>query len=166
MKQIAVACLCLLLCAALLCGCDGQTGGDVSVDINAPVHVLDDFKNGDISCLVTVQRGSDTSETSVYELSGQQAVDLYNLLNRANWVEAAKAETPTGAYTQMMTVDFYAGRSFEKATAFFGTFSLSNQERVIASASPSDLSLSMAQAPAGTYEAMRAYVVENGEESE
>lgn len=173
MKRFFAFALCVLLCAALLCGCDSQKGGDVSVDINADIHTLDEFKNGDISCEVTVDKVNSTTatgaesaaeeESETYVFSGQQAVDLYNLLNRSNWVEATQAERPTGVCVQMVTLDFYSGHDLENARQYFGSFTVSDQNSVIASASPMELSLAVAQAPEGTYEALISYVAEKGE---
>lgn len=175
MKRILAFGVCLLLCAALLCGCDGARGNDVSVDINALIHTLDEFKNGDVSCFVTVEKATEPTatgattaapETVTYTFKGQEAVDLYNLMNRAEWQSGDVADQPTGTYAQMLTLDFYAGRSLENATAYYGTVTISNQDRIIASASPNDLALSIAQAATGTYDALWSYITENGEVDE
>ncbi len=176
MKRILAFGVCLLLCAALLCGCDGARGNDVSVDINALIHTLDEFKNGDVSCFVTVEKAKEPTatgaesaaveETVTYTFKGQDAVDLYNLMNRAGWKTMEAADQPTGTYAQMLTLDFYAGRSLEDATAYYGTVAISNQDRIIASASPNDLSLSIAQAAAGTYDALWEFITEKGEVDE
>ncbi len=178
MKRILALGVCLLLCAALFCGCDGARGNDVSVDINAPIHTLDEFKNGDVSCFVTVEKAKEPTATgaesvaetetvtATYTFKGQEAVDLYNLMNRTGWKTVDTADQPTGTYAQMLTLDFYGGRSLENATAYYGTVTISNQDRIIASASPNDLALSMAQAAKGTYDALWSYITEKGEEDE
>lgn len=173
MKRVLALGVCLLLCAALLCGCDTKPGTDVSVDINAPIHTLDEFKNGDVSCLVTIipvedatatgTESQEEKEPTAYLFEGQEAVDLYNLLDRANWGKAKNDDQLTGTYTGMLTLDFFSGNDLESASAYYGSFSISNQDRVIASASPNDLSLNMAQAAEGTYDKLWAYLTEKEE---
>ena len=173
MKRLLVLGVFVLLCVVLVCGCDTQPTDEPAVDINVPTHTLDEFKNGDFSCHVTVETAEEKIATGVkdekkpepvtYEFSGQETVDIYNLLDRANWVKPGEGAQSTGTFTQMLTLDFYAGRSVENAKAYYGSFVLSNQERTMASASPSDLSMTMAMAPPGTYEAVYDYIIEHGE---
>lgn len=169
MKRIFTLGVCLLLCVGLLCACDRAGGGEVSVDVNAPVHVLDDFKNGNVSCLVTVTKARDKDDASkveepvAYLFDRQEAVDLYNLLNRSKWEPVTPENKPSDGYAQMLTLDFFTGSSLDNARAYYGSFSLSNFDFVISSASPNDLSLSSAIAPAGTYDGILAYMNEKGE---
>ena len=174
MKRIFVLGVCLLMAAALLCGCDQKPGNDVSVDLNAPVHTLDEFRHGDVSCLVTITQAKDQTATGAesqeekepvaYLFEGQEAVDLYNLLNRSQWESVTDKDQPTGTYTQMLTLDFFTGHDLDSARAYYGSFSISNQGRVLASASPNDLSLSMVKTPAGTYDGLWEYVKKGIEE--
>ena len=174
MKRIVVLGVCLLMAAALLCGCDQKPGNDVSVDLNAPVHTLDEFRHGDVSCLVTITQAKDQTATGAesqeekepvaYLFEGQEAVDLYNLLNRAQWKSVADSVLPTGAYAQMLTLDFFTGHDLDTASAYYGSFSISNLNRVIASASPNDMALNVAQAAAGTYDGLWEYVEKGIEE--
>ncbi len=172
MKRIVALCVCLLLSVSLLCACDGSTENEVSVDINAPIHVLEDFPKGNVTCLVTVEsKGFQTAtgadgtavEPDTYVFKGQEAVDLYNLMNRSAWVAGEEAARPTGTFEQMLTLDFYSGKSVEDATAYFGSFTISNRDQVLASPSPMTLSVSGAQAVDGTYDVLWKYVTEKGE---
>ena len=172
MKRMVALCVCLLLSVTLLCACDSSTDNDVSVDINAPIHVLEDFPKGKVTCLVTVEsKGFQTAtgadgtaiEPDTYVFKDQEAVNLYNLLNRSAWESAGDAARPTGTFEQMITLDFYSGKSVEDASAYYGSFTISNRDQVLASPSPMTLSVSGAQAPEGTYDALWQYVTEKGE---
>lgn len=176
MKRIVAVCLCLLLCGALLCGCDTTRGNEVSVDINAVVHTLDEFPKGDFSCDVVYEEGkekttgtaaessADEEEPVVTHFTGQTAVDLYNLLNRSAWKPVKEAAEPTGEYTGMLTLDFYTGKSLEHPTAYYGEFTISNQNRVIISLSPQSLSMSVGIAPEDTFSNVWEFIEKNGEE--
>ena len=65
MKKIVALCVCVLLCATLFCACDEKTTEEVSVDLNASVHVLEDFPNGKVTCLVTVEKKGQQTATGV-----------------------------------------------------------------------------------------------------
>ena len=176
MKRIVAVCLCLLLCGALLCGCDTTQGNEVSVDINAVVHTLDEFPKGDFSCDVmfeeakekttgnAAESSADEKEPVVTHFTGQAAVNLYNLLNRSAWKSAEGAALPTGVYTGMLTLDFYTGKDLERATAYYGEFTISNQNRVIISPSPQSMSMSMGIAAEDTFSNVWEFIEKNGEE--
>ncbi len=167
----AVVLLCVVpFCVALI------VAGDHAVDVNAPTHKLEDFKNKEIFCHVKVETpqkttatGAESTETEkksasvIYEFSGQEAVDIYNLLGRANWMNIDDNVPVTGTFTQMLTLDFYAGRSVENAKAYYGSFVISNQDRLMASKAPFDLSIMSVMTPPGTYEAVYNYIIEHGE---
>ena len=175
MKRILALGVCLLLCAALFCGCDGARGNDVSVDINALIHTLDEFPKGDFKCLVTVEKKGQQTATGTdgekevpvtYLFEGQEAVNLYNLMNRTEWETGTVEVHPTGEFQQMVTLDYYSGKSAEDAQAYYGSFTISNRDDVIASPSPISLSMAAAQAAKGTYDALWSYITEKGEADE
>lgn len=185
MKRIFTLGVCLLMAAALLCGCDQKPGNDVSVDVNAPIHTLDEFRHGDVSCLVTLkdltEKPTDTSEKSkensagsavgneMYQLKGQAAVDVYNLMKRGEWIDlkqatATDAESrPAVVNTTLVTLDFYSGRSMENAREYFGTFQFSELDMVFISANPFTTNISAMVMPVGTFDSIMDYVQEKGE---
>lgn len=171
MKRFFAFFVCLLLCVTLCCACDGTTQNEVSVDINAPIHVLDDFPKGDFKCLVTVEKKGQQTATGTdgkqevpvtYQFEGQEAVDLYNLMNRTDWENGKMDVHPTGEFQQMLTLDYYSGKTAEDAKAYYGSFTISNRDEVIASASPVSLSMAAAKAPKGTYDVLWKFITEKG----
>lgn len=177
MKRLLVLGAFVLLCVVPFCVAL-IVADDRAVDVNAPTHKLEDFKNKEIFCHVKVETsqkttatatGAESTETEkkpatvIYEFSEQEAVDIYNLLDRANWKNIDDNIPVTGTFTQMLTLDFYAGRSVENAKAYYGSFVISNQDRLMASEAPFDLSIMSVMVPPGTYEAVYDYIIEHGE---
>ncbi len=170
MKRLFALCVCLLLCATLFCGCN-KKGDDVSVDINAPTHTLEEFPREDFHCRVTLQNIpiKEGNNGATYRLDGQEAVDLYNLLDREHWltadeVSATSAENsrpPVDAKT-LVSMDFYGGKNADNAKQYYGTFQFSETDEIFMSSGPFDTQMSHMFMQVGTCEEVLKFVKEKG----
>lgn len=182
MKRWIAFLTCAVLCCTLLSACSKPKKQLLpNVDINAPTHTLAEFPDGDIHCCVTLKdltvKSTDSDgETSVgsavgepsYQLDGQAAVDLYNLMKRGEWITLSEA-TATDAESRpevinstLVTLDFYSGKTMEKADNYFGTFQFSQLDMVFVTSNPYDVGISAMVMPVGTCEAILKFAQEKG----
>ena len=158
MKRILALCVCLILCATLLTACEEK----------------DDFH-----CLVTVldvTNGKDNGEEAVYQLDGEKARELFDLMGGEDWVkleQTTATATATGTdataapatkFDRVMTLDFYTGGSVENAVGYSGTFQFLQDDTVFVSKDPMDMNLVAQTTPKGTYDKILKFAKENGKD--
>lgn len=168
-----ILCVCLALCITLLCSCHKKKEPLETFDINAASHTLEEFEDGDFHCSVTLkdlinETSGESQEDIIYQVDGQDAVDLYNLMNRGEWIPIKEATgtdidaRPSAVNDSLVTLDFYVGRSMDNADYYCGTFQFSKIEFVFLTANPYALNISLMLMPVGTCQSVLDFVYEKG----
>ena len=144
------ALLCVLLLIGVLAGCEGEPQGDKDLFPNlADTYTESDFENIRFRCTVSWETAD--GETFEQELPKADSIEIYNLLNRAEW-ESPESD-PVPATRPILCLEFATGDT-TKAKNCYGCVYLSDTDDLVFTQSAAAGGMTPLVAPAGTYDAV------------